>query len=361
MNNPDIKKILRMIFLKLFLIPMLTSSIMIKKTCSLLLIAYLLLTGCNRSPNASNISQIEADLQITRFEQMLFTADPSNLKAYIPLWESEFGDFFRDYCYVLKLGDIHDAGFADRLKLFVTNHFNYRSYQRTMEVYPNLDSLTKELNKAFKYYRYYFPEKPLPRVITFVSGINQSAITDDNLLAIGLDKYLGRDDQLYLEAEIYSYLVKNMHPGKIMSDCMSFWSETEFPFNDSVDNLISNMIYLGRQVYFTRAMLPDEPDSLLWGFSQNDLDFCKTDEGSMWTYLIENKLIFNTDKFTIEKLVHEGPFTKEFGRNSPARATVWIGYRIVCSFMENNPGVSLGELMEESNYLKIMNQSTYNP
>ena len=74
------------------------------------------------------------------------------------------------------------------------------------------------------------------------------------------------------EAGFYNYLVVNMHPGKIVPDCMNFWAETEFLFNDSVDNLISHMIYKGMLMYFTEAMLPDYPDSLKWGFRITNLN-----------------------------------------------------------------------------------------
>jgi hypothetical protein len=81
----------------------------------------------------------------------------------------------------------------------------------------------------------------------------------------------------------------------------------------------------------------------------------------MWAYLVEKKLLFNTDRFTIDKFILEGPFTKDFGRDSPARAAIWIGYRIVQSYMLRNPGTTFQKLMEEKNYLKILNLSAYNP
>jgi hypothetical protein len=251
--------------------------------------------------------------------------------------------------------------FAERLKAFVTDYQNYLLFSRTMQVYPDLDQLTAQINEAFRHYLYYFPEKPLPRLYTFVSGMNQSAITDDSLLAIGLDRYLGVDEPIYRQAGIYNYLIRNMHKGKIVSDCMNFWGETEFAYNDSINNLVWNMIYQGRLLYFVSAMLPDQPDSLKWGYSSKNLDYLKKSEKSMWAFLIEHKLLFNTDRFTIDKYMLEGPFTHDFGRESPARAAVWIGYRIVESYMQRNSGVSFPDLMNEKDYMKILNLSGYNP
>ena len=328
----------------------------------LLLMVFLMVAGaCRKDPFKVNVSGIETNIAITRFEEVLFSVDPSAIEKFIPQWEKEFGVFFRHYCNIAKLGNIDDPGFPDRLKAFVTDHYNYLIFCRTRQVFPDLNSLTSELNDAFRHYLHYFPRKPTPKVFTYVSGFNQSAITDDSLLAIGLDKYLGKEEELYRQIGVYKYLVLNMHPKKIISDCMNFWGEMEFPFNDSVNNLIAIMIYRGRLLYFTSAMLPDQPDSLKCGFTQENLDYFSSSEKSMWAYLVENKLLFNTDKFTIDKLILEGPFTKDFGRGSPARAAVWIGYRIVQSYMARNSKITLPELMEENNYLKILNQSAYNP
>ena len=317
--------------------------------------------GCRRNSFQADISDIAVSVEITRFEKLLFSADPTALENFIPLWKKESGVFFNHYCYVTGLGSTEDPDFAERLRAYVTDRYNYMIYTRTLQVFPDLEELTAELNKAFRHYLYYFPQSPVPRIFTFISGFSQSAITDDGLLAIGLDRYLGGGEPFYNQAGIYNYLKANMHPAKVTSDCMKFWGETEFAFNDSVNNLIANMIYQGRNLYFISAMVPYQADSLKWGYSGKDLNYLSSAEKSIWTYLIENKLLFNTDRFTINKYILEGPFTTDFGRNTPARSAVWIGYRITEAFMSKNPSVSLKELMNIRDYLKILNQSGYNP
>ena len=328
---------------------------------ALLLMMVLISQSCQRNPFDVDTRGIKTDITIARFEQVLFSADPSMLSALIPRWKEDYGIFLQHFSYTINLGNINNPEFTERLRLFVTDRTNYQIYQRTQAVFPDLDSFSLALNDAFGHYSFYFPDKPLPRVITYVSGLNQSAITDDSLLAIGLDKYLGTRETLYAGTGIYNYLVQNMHPKKLVSDCMLFWGETEFPFNDSINNLVSNMIYRGKLLYFVSAMVPGQPDSLKWGFTGQGLDFCIANEKPMWATLIENKFLFSTDRFTIDKFILEGPFTKDFGRESPARAAVWIGFRIVCAYMDNNPGVTLQQVMDDPDYMKILNLSSYNP
>ncbi len=331
----------------------------ILKIGSFFLILLTICGSCHKNPLKSDVSAVK--LSITRFEQELFSSDPSATDSLIPEWRKQYGEFFNHFCTIARLGNPDDPAFSYRLKGFLTDFNNYRIYKRTMEVYPNVDVLTRELNDAFDQYHTYFPGKKVPEVYTYVSGLNQSALTDDSLLAIGLDKYLGRNENIYKEAGFYNYLVVNMHPGKIVPDCMNFWAETEFLFNDSIDNLISHMIYKGMLMYFTEAMLPDYPDSLKWGFSNHELEYMKSYEKTMWAFLVEHKQLFVTDKFTIDKYILEGPFTKDFGRDSPARAAVWIGYRIVESYINRNKEVTLPEIMQITDYSKILNGSGYNP
>ena len=67
----------------------------------------------------------------------------------------------------------------------------------------------------------------------------------------------------------------------------------------------------------------------------------------MWQYLIEKDLLFSTDQLTIRKLTGEAPFTSYFTNESPGRAAVWIGFRIVESYMVKNPDISLEESYEK--------------
>ncbi len=327
----------------------------------LLLLLPAIVLSCKNNSFRKDLSASKVTVSITRFEDMLFSADPSDIEKHIPLWDKELGIFFRHFCYITGIGSTENPEFPDRLKGFTSDYHNYLIYKRAKEVFPDLNNLNTELNNAFSCYHHFFPDKPIPRVITYISGFNQSAITDDSLLAVGLDKYLGRNEELYRQVGIYNYLLTNMYPEKIASDCMAFWGETEFPFNDSINNLITNMIYRGRLLYFTNTLLPEQPDSVKWGFTGPDLEYFNSAEKAMWAFLVENKLLFNTDKLTINKYILEGPFTKDFGRGSPARAAVWIGYRIVESYMRKNPDLTLTRLMEEDDYMKILNQSAYNP
>jgi hypothetical protein len=108
-------------------------------------------------------------------------------------------------------------------------------------------------------------------------------------------------------------------------------------------------------------MLPELRDELLLGFTTDQMNFCSNNEAQMWTYLIEQDLLFSTDQFTIRKITGEAPFTSFFTNESPGRAGIWLGFRIVESYMMKNPGVSLKDLMNDTNIQGILEKAKYNP
>ncbi|HJX70792.1 MAG TPA: hypothetical protein VJ346_02535 [Bacteroidales bacterium] len=322
----------------------------------------LMMCSCSKTSRDVNVSDIDVNLDIKRFDKELFEADPSRIGDLIPVLKEKYGRFFQIFNHrITGIGSDENPSYSEYLKAFVTDYLNFQIYQRTTEVFPDMDFIRTELEDAFKHYKHYFPDMQIPEIITYVSGINQSVISDSLLLGIGLDDYLGVDEPLYRQLGIYQYLAEVMYKERIATDCMRLWAMTEFPYNDSVNNLVSNMIYEGMLMYFADRMIPDRPDTLKWGFTASGMSFCRDNEKQMWAYLIENRLLFNSERFTIDKFTSEGPFTKDFSSESPGRAAVWIGYRIVHSYMDHHKEIGLDDLMKERDYQRILNESFYNP
>jgi hypothetical protein len=204
----------------------------------------------------------------------------------------------------------------------------------------------------------------VPGVYTCITGFNNSIILGDSVLGIGLDRYLGADCDYYRRLEIYRYMADRMTPENIVPDCMYGWATSEWDFSTlryPVDNVLSEMIHEGKLKYFEKCMLPEVADELIFGFTADQQKFCRNNEGQMWQYLIEKDLLFNTDKFTILKLTGEAPFTSYFTNESPGRAAVWIGFRIVESYMMKNHDISLNELMMNADIQSILEKAKYDP
>jgi hypothetical protein len=325
------------------------------------LVAFML-ASCREAAFKPDIENIKNELVVLRFEKDLFNTDFDKFNDSIAFFKSKYGEFFELFNYkIIKVGNCSNPAYPSLIKGFLTD-YNMNKLKATVDSsFIDFSSTEANLRTMFKYYKYYFPKNKLPKVITYISGFNQSIVTTDTLLGIGLDKYLGQSSSYYAMLGLPLYMRLNMAPYRIPADCAAAWCITQFPMSDSALNMLSVMIYKGKVAYFSKMLLPDSPDSLVLAMSSQQVEWCKVNEKQMWQFLIENKLLFKNDFMIIKKFTEEAPFTKEFGRNSPGKAVIWCGYQIVKSFMNNKKETTLKGLMSENDCQRILRISKYRP
>ncbi len=330
-----------------------------------ILVLFILITGsCRRDPYRVNLSGIDLSLEIRDLGGDIFSTPPNEIGSKAEDLKQEYGRVLETYSKVIGLGDPSDERWDEAFILFATDLRNLDLWDSVRQVWPDNGRLTKELEAAFRHYRYYFPEKLVPEVVTCISVFNNSIIVDDSLLMVSLDRYLGAGSSYYPLLGIYSYQARKMTPDYTASDCMYAWAATEWDYNDAgygTRTLLNSMLHEAKLVYFTKRMIPSLPDTILFGFTGRQLDFCRSGEGMIWEYLVSKDLLFSSDAFLIRKFTGEAPFTSYFTEESPGRAVVWTGFRIIERYMNNNPDVTLPELMAMTDCQSILGGAKYNP
>jgi hypothetical protein len=320
--------------------------------------------SCKRNQYRINVSSVSADIKTKRLEIDLFRPDPVALIDSLPELKEKYGDFLQYFSIVINTGDINDTIFGDHLVNFCTDKLNNEVYSAVIQAYPDVRLIEDDLVEAFRHYLWYFPDETIPGVFTCITGFNRSIITADSVLGISLDRYLGRDCKYYPQLGIYGYLAARMNSWNIVPDCMYAWGTKMWNFEEMdypADNVLSEMIHEGKIKYFEKCMIPEISDTLLMGFTQNQMKFCRNNEGQMWTYLIENDLLFSSDQFIVRKLTGEAPFTSYFTNESPGKATVWLGFRIIESYMMKNRDITLSEIMSNKDVQSILDGAKYKP
>jgi hypothetical protein len=153
-----------------------------------------------------------------------------------------------------------------------------------------------------------------------------------------------------------------MIPEKVVPDIMKAIAMTEFVYNDSIDDLLSQMVYNGMIIYFVKKTNPYLSDEYLFDYTHEELKWCKQYERMMWASLVEHKHLYSTDRIKIvQKYVNDAPFTSHFGQDSPGRTGIYLGYKIILSYLKRNPETTLAQLMEKRDYHKLFISSGYRP
>ena len=102
-------------------------------------------------------------------------------------------------------------------------------------------------------------------------------------------------------------------------------------------------------------MLPHLPDSIIFGASKND--FFNKNAHMVWKYILENEYLFSGESNLKQQFITPN---KTIILGTPGRFGVWIGWQILRSYYNSN-NKSLKEVLEETNYLKLLNESNYKP
>ena len=309
-----------------------------------------------------NLDGIEVNLQLSRFDSILMQTPPERISSSWNSMLHELDSFPRLFCqHIIDNRNLNDSQCVELLQRFRTDTMIQHVGQLTHSTFPSAEPIRQELYSAFRRYKYFFPEHTVPNIITFISGFNLSIGIDSTYIYIGLDRFLGPYIKYYSMLGIPKYMQYNMRPDQIAPKAIQAWLMNDFPRHDSVNNLLSHMLWQAEILYLTRRLMPELPDTTLFGFTQDQLRFCTNNEEMMWTMLIEQKLLFSTNQFDISKFTHDGPFTSSFSAEAPAKAAVWIGYNIIQQYMHNNSEVTPANLMQEDDYQQILEASRYNP
>ncbi|MDA3880552.1 MAG: hypothetical protein PF436_09205 [Prolixibacteraceae bacterium] len=328
----------------------------------LIILMLMVAFSCNPDRLKVDVSDIEASVEIYRVDSLLYAGSADMAIEKLSAFYENHQMFLDLYTQeILKLGEVGTDEFESNLRMFLNDSVYAEFGSEILKVFADLDDIGQQFESAYKHMLYYFPDAELPSIYTYVSGFNQSLMISDNFMGIALDKYLGSDCIFYQYLGIPRYLVKKMYPQKLVPDALYAWALTEYPYQAQTNHLLANMVYEGKLTYYVEAMLPEMPDTVIMGYSGEQLDWCKAHEAVMWTYLAEHKLLYSSDKPEVRKYIDNAPFTQTFTNDSPGRTGVWLGWQIVRSYMNNNPNVTLVQLMEMNDAQQFLSQSGYFP
>ena len=236
-------------------------------------------------------------------------------------------------------------------------------YHHTMDVFPNLENTEASLSDAFSRYAYFFPDKKLPSVYSYVSDMYYElpVVKNDTVMVVALDVYLGGDFPIYSRLGLPYYRVRCMAPDYIPVDVMKMLYFDELAPVYKQKTLLDRMIDGGKMMVYLDAVLPNTPDSLKICYQQKKLDWAIANEKNIWGFLIENNLLYSTDYATQTKLIQDGPFTTGFSDDSPSRLGIWLGWQIVSDYLLKHPETTLEELFKMIDSQQILKESGYKP
>ncbi len=213
-----------------------------------------------------------------------------------------------------------------------------------------------------KRYHYFYPNKQLPPIILFVSSLEKDAevVVDTSFIAISMDFCLGDTFKFYHNDKLPVYLHQRFNLKAYPYTAMRRFAGTHF--SKPVDKqpvFAEIMLKMGAAAYFTKNMIENAEDTLIFSCSKAKLQWAYQNEPFIWKDMLGKLYSKNATDF--RKYVETAPFTKGYSDKSPGQLAMFIGYRIVSSYMEKHPEVNLPTLMKTQDWLTILKESGYEP
>jgi hypothetical protein len=323
--------------------------------------------------NIPDISNIQTNLKIVRFEQALFGIDTTKTEAGLQAIETQYPNvanaFFQSIIAAKKPNQAPPQYFP-LVKQFLTDTFVRKTFDTSQIVFKNFETYQKELTQAIRFYKYYFPKQVEPTFFTFISQYNYDIYPfSRDTIGIGLDFFLGAQhaDYQYIENLRYDYVRRTLTPEHLVAKTMRMVVQN---VSNTVENgrnteggnrLLDLIIHNGKQLYILDQLLPYTADSIKFGYSSAQTKWCKENEAGMWASFLKENVIYETNFKKIAKLVTPSPNSPGMPQEAPGETGNYIGWQIVKQFMKRNPTTSIAQLLAITDAQQILDKSKYKP
>ena len=298
-------------------------------------------------------------------DEQVFEANWENMNDLMSITSQNEGLFDLYFEFILNNPPkLSDSIRFQQMKRFAEDPVMNQFYDAIEENFAGalFDPYKQEIDRAFSYYQYYFPDQEIPELMTFQGGFNYKIVPNDTLLGLGLEWYIGKDNDLIkkLSPQAFPQFEKNkMQPEYLVVDAVKGFLKVKYQEQMRMENLLSVMIFYGKIQYLTDAMLHDKADHLKLNYSEAEYEWLVKNEKEIWTFLAEQNLLFDNNLRVITQWVNDGPFTTGLPQESPSRAGIYMGWRLVQHYMDKHPDMSLQELIDKKNDNAIL--SAYKP
>ena len=335
------------------------------KINTLFVLCLVFFIGCTDS-KVPDVSKIKVDIPIERFDKDFFSIDTNNTAGGLNELLKKHPDFYSDFMQQILgvSGSDTNKVTLDVSKIFIRGYSSI--YQSLSKQYSDVNWLQKDIQKAFQYVKYYFPDYKTSKIILFIGPLDAPGVAlTGSGIAVGLHQFGGKDFPAYQSMEAQqlfpAYISRRFESSYIVVNCMKAVAEDIYPDKGGAKGLVEQMIEKGKQWWLLDKFLPTTPDSLKTGFTKQQLNWCEANEGLIWNdIIVTQKDLYTKDPMAIQNYIGEAPFTQSLGPSSPGNIGQWIGWQIVKKFADKNSSMSISDILK-TDARKILEEAKYKP
>jgi gliding motility-associated lipoprotein GldB len=305
--------------------------------------------SCN-SDSTADVSNVAVNVEVRRFEREIMSVKSKEELTAL---------FMKNPGYVKSLYRTFpdDTALVSHLYYLVNHPETKKLYNQSQEHFGELELIKKDFELAFKHLKHYYPEFKEPKIYTTFTGLENDLFVSDSLIIIALEAFVG--PKAHYRPDQPNYILKRYEQGYIVPTVIRFLSNSYNLVDSQDQSFLADMLFFGKSLEFTKTMMPNTPDSLIMGYSENKLAETWVAQDLVWAHFIDKQLLFEKKPGIKEKYFGERPNVPEIGPECPGRIGQWVGWRIIQQYRKEKPKISFQELMANKNAQEIFNESKY--
>lgn len=322
------------------------------------------IVACGGENSISNEAKEVPLISISRFEQDLIPNDTLQIApTHFSNLAKKYQDFYFGFCEntLGLMPQTNDPYYANALIGFVKYPGIQMLKHEVDSVFPNLNYLEEGISVAMSRYKKEFPDVKIPRFVSYLSEFTEAHCAYDSIIGIGLDMYLGANYPFY-PADFPQFMRNKMTKDYVLPNTLKAIAIANYDIQLKDKRFLAYMLFEGKVRYFVKKLMPEFADTLVFGYTKKQMDWCTASEAQIWSYIIDKKLLYNKNPADYMRFLTDGPFTTAEGipQESAPMIGVFCGYKIWENFAENT-GASLFEVMNNNNWDDVLKQSVYRP
>jgi hypothetical protein len=319
------------------------------------------LYSCKSHDAAPDVSAYGAKTTVQRFDKDFFGIDTLQMEAGLNALNAKYPHFFSDYLVKILGVNPSDTMALTAIKSFIRT---YNPVYKAAEIIAdnNLAVTQKQIEQSLKYLQYYAPGwKPdSPFVITpFIGPMDAfepfalgdyGDVRTASGVGIALQLHLGSREPLYEDGRqagiFFDYQVRRFTPEMMAVNCVKNIITDVFPYKEAGNTLAEEMIEKGKRMYLLDKLMPETPDSLKLGYTDEQVKGCFANEALIWNYFVKNDLLFSKETSVNQAYIKDGPKTAELGDGAPGYIGLFTGRQIVRAYLKKHPETTITDLMK---------------
>ena len=315
------------------------------------------LLSCQPDPcrSAPNLSSTQVSTTVVHWDEALFEAQSSQ---DIEKLLYRYPHFARTYLHADDYPA--DSVLAREYYQLINNPSIDTLRRQTKATFGDYAALEEDFTQAFRLVKHYFPAFVAPTVYTAFTGLGtfgDDLLVTDSLVVVSTEFFVGPSARY--RPQTHDYILHRYRPRSVVPGCLLLLSDRFNQTDLSDQSLLAEMIYYGKSYYFVQQTMPCLTDSVLMGYTGEQMRLVEENRQLIWSHFVNNELFFKNDQTTKTRYLADRPGTAEINNRLPGQVGRWLGLRIVQAYAERS-GATLPEIMRQDAQ-QIFTQAKYRP